>query len=343
MELEQESSFSHRGLYNGFEEEHPDSPEAHQEVSSSHNDILGLEKEVQIKTRRKLVTLNQDKLLSRNGLPYIQKNYKRIKLHHGKDYGSSVGKSGDFTSSHYYKNLSNILQFYQLWAHNLFPKANFTDFIKLANRQSSGNSAKVHIYRRGFIEAEICRVFPDDAIVVGQQQDATYEANDNDNANENENDNGAGINSGEPLSPELNNNSLPGERDEIINNDDSLISRTNGLFVGEEDNDEEELYTTSKRNNIVLGSDAEDHGNRDQPAITSNNQGNENVQQEDEFSDEDADFTELLNKKAEKISTGQLHQENEEEFPSMAEGFESRQAQEDEYEDEMDVLRAMGM
>ncbi|CCC67388.1 hypothetical protein NCAS_0A08300 [Naumovozyma castellii] len=68
-------------------------------------------------TRRTQVKLTAERLLSERGLPYIMKNApKRIRI--------SKRKSG-------YDNLTNIIQFYQLWAHELYPKAKFNDFLKL--------------------------------------------------------------------------------------------------------------------------------------------------------------------------------------------------------------------
>lgn len=67
--------------------------------------------------RRPQVKLTAEKLLSDKGLPYVLKNaHKRIRI-------SSKKNS--------YDNLSNIIQFYQLWAHELFPKAKFKDFMKI--------------------------------------------------------------------------------------------------------------------------------------------------------------------------------------------------------------------
>ncbi|CAI4035525.1 hypothetical protein SMKI_13G1740 [Saccharomyces mikatae IFO 1815] len=69
------------------------------------------------KRRRPQVKLTAEKLLSDKGLPYILKNaHKRIRI-------SSRKNS--------YDNLSGIIQFYQLWAHELFPKAKFKDFMKI--------------------------------------------------------------------------------------------------------------------------------------------------------------------------------------------------------------------
>ncbi|EJS42455.1 csm3p [Saccharomyces arboricola H-6] len=69
------------------------------------------------KKRRPQIKLTAEKLLSDRGLPYVLKNaHKRIRISSRKDP---------------FDNLSNIIQFYQLWAHELFPKAKFKDFMEI--------------------------------------------------------------------------------------------------------------------------------------------------------------------------------------------------------------------
>lgn len=79
------------------------------------------------KTRKPMVKLTAEKLLSDKGLPYLMKNGpKRL-------YISKRKNAHD--------NFSQILQFYQLWAHELYPKAKFKDFIKLC--QTLGKNDRV--------------------------------------------------------------------------------------------------------------------------------------------------------------------------------------------------------
>ncbi|CAR28295.1 ZYRO0F00638p [Zygosaccharomyces rouxii] len=84
------------------------------------------------KTRRVQPKLTSDILLSRRGLPYLVKNGpKRLRI------STSRNKP--------YDNLSQIVQFYQLWAHELYPRAKFKDFIKLC--QNMKNDKAVREYR----------------------------------------------------------------------------------------------------------------------------------------------------------------------------------------------------
>lgn len=81
-----------------------------------------------LRKRRVQVKLTAERLLSEKGLPYLLKHGpKRVRI-------SRKRKSA-------YNNLSHIIQFYQLWAHELFPKAKFKDFLKLCH--TLGKSDKV--------------------------------------------------------------------------------------------------------------------------------------------------------------------------------------------------------
>ncbi|KAG0035339.1 chromosome segregation in meiosis- protein [Podila clonocystis] len=74
------------------------------------------------KKRVKIVTLDSEKLMSEHGLPLLLKQGKRLKIRH--KYTSQAEKNVNVK-----ENLSDLMRVYQTWAHNLFPKANFRDFI----------------------------------------------------------------------------------------------------------------------------------------------------------------------------------------------------------------------
>ncbi|KAF9336926.1 chromosome segregation in meiosis- protein [Podila minutissima] len=74
------------------------------------------------KKRVKIVTLDNEKLMSEQGLPLLLKQGKRLKIRH--KYTSQAEKNANVK-----ENLSDLMRVYQTWAHNLFPKANFRDFI----------------------------------------------------------------------------------------------------------------------------------------------------------------------------------------------------------------------
>ena len=89
---------------------------------------------------RKRVNLDTDKLLDpEKGLDYVMKNArKRIRI-------SKQNSTLD--------NLSSITQFYQLWAHNLYPKAKFKDFLLMA--ENLGNQIEIKSYRRDLYTKEL--------------------------------------------------------------------------------------------------------------------------------------------------------------------------------------------
>lgn len=95
---------------------------------------------IAVKTRRPQVKLTTERLLSNGGLPYVMKKApKSIRI--------SSRKNAQ-------QNLSQIVQFYQLWAHELFPKAKFRDFIKLC--ETLGKTDKtLREYRSNLYRAEM--------------------------------------------------------------------------------------------------------------------------------------------------------------------------------------------
>lgn len=84
------------------------------------------------KPRRVQPKLTSDILLSERGLPHLVKHGpRRLRI------STSRNKP--------YDNLAQIVRFYQLWAHELYPRAKFKDFIKLC--QNMRNDKAVREYR----------------------------------------------------------------------------------------------------------------------------------------------------------------------------------------------------
>lgn len=104
-------------------------------------DVLGVDEEVVIKKRRVMVKLDEDKLMSARGIPYLQAKVKTKLLPHlKKEKGNEL------------RNLNKILQFYQLWAHGLYPRANFQDFIQMA--RATGKKPRMKLMRQSWIADE---------------------------------------------------------------------------------------------------------------------------------------------------------------------------------------------
>lgn len=167
----------------------PNDPAAPQE--NGEEDILGLDKPIKLRTRAKIARMDNARIFSPNGLPYIVKNHgkliRTIQKNDKKFYSNprnSISKTQKF--EHEFDNLSSVLQFYQLWCHGLFPKANFKDCIHLV-RSLNGKSAQLRLYRRELINAELHKLKVAKGIIVedannpeDQEQQQQADADDND-------------------------------------------------------------------------------------------------------------------------------------------------------------------
>lgn len=98
-------------------------------------------------TRKPRVKLTAEKLLSKKGLPYVVQ-------HAPKSCRISKKKSP-------YDNLTGFLQFYQLWAHELYPKAKFKDFVALCG--SLGRTDRdLREYRTNLIRKDMGMLIDED-------------------------------------------------------------------------------------------------------------------------------------------------------------------------------------
>lgn len=128
------------------------------------DDDLGIDQTIKLANKqRKQAKIDDDRLLNRaNGIPYIIKNYSkvnRIIKNHDKQLNKTLINSKNLSSSqkkslkieNEFKNFESILQFYQLWCHGLFPKANFKDCISMIRNFGNKPNA-LKIYRRSLID-----------------------------------------------------------------------------------------------------------------------------------------------------------------------------------------------
>ena len=97
--------------------------------------------EVAVKARRPQVKLTAEKLMSPKGLPYVMKKAPKV-----------IRISNSRRSAH--DNLSKIIMFYHVWAHSLFPKAKFRDFVKLCNTLGKNDSV-LREYRMNLFRADM--------------------------------------------------------------------------------------------------------------------------------------------------------------------------------------------
>lgn len=107
--------------------------------NNNNNDTLGVDdQEVVTKQRKVYQKLDGNKLLTEGGINYVSKKISKKRLFKGRGH-----EKGD---------LNRILAEYQMWAHKLYPKANFTDFIELCKK--AGDSRAVKNKRYEIIDLE---------------------------------------------------------------------------------------------------------------------------------------------------------------------------------------------
>ncbi|PKX99899.1 Swi3-domain-containing protein [Aspergillus campestris IBT 28561] len=100
---------------------------------------LGLDEEVKIsKQRQPVAKLDETRLLSQAGIPKLRLRAKR-KLHF-------KGKGHEFSDA------ARLLNFYQLWLDDLYPRAKFAD--GLAMIEKLGHSKRLRTMRKEWIEEE---------------------------------------------------------------------------------------------------------------------------------------------------------------------------------------------
>lgn len=213
------------------------------EVNPMINEDAGIEETPQLRTeppafdptavittkRRVQVKLTGDKMMDpERGLPHLMKIGKK-RLHISKNKSS-------------YENLSNIVQVYQLWAHQLYPKAKFNDFIKLS--QQLGKSDKtLREYRGNVIRQELGleMVGEEDVnpIITTEQNDTITTSTDN-----NINSHGS----------------------DLGNADDEIIPHSNrrNVFVPEDDSDDDNLYSFANSTAKPIETVAMHNGNEDE-------------------------------------------------------------------------------
>ncbi|KAK6454557.1 replication fork protection component Swi3-domain-containing protein [Scheffersomyces xylosifermentans] len=287
--------------------------------NNPNDEVLG---EIKLTKRLKIAKIDNDRIFNKQyGLNYIVKNHSKLirtlkrndKMFQKKAADTNRKPSSSAKNEHEYNNLSAVLQFYQLWCHGLFPKANFKDCIHLV-RALGSKSPQLRIYRRELIEREIYKL---------KVKQGLEESNN------------------EPMaeSSEIHidvENSIAGNRttnqtDEPNSNDDFMNSEpSNGLFVG--DDDEDDLYHTPStsmiQNNTAVS------GKIDTTLTTTGTvsvlpDGNNTADiSDDAFSDDDEAFLSVVSKS------------NVEEEPTMEELEEFENARDEE---DMELLREFGV
>ncbi|PWY77999.1 chromosome segregation in meiosis protein 3 [Aspergillus eucalypticola CBS 122712] len=105
--------------------------------------VLGLDEKVTItKQRRSTVKLDEGRLLSQAGIPKLRSTAKSKLKFKGK--------------GHEFSDAARLLNFYQLWLDDLFPRAKFAD--GLAIIEKLGHSKRLQTMRREWIDEEKPRI-----------------------------------------------------------------------------------------------------------------------------------------------------------------------------------------
>ncbi|KAF7545789.1 hypothetical protein G7Z17_g8912 [Cylindrodendrum hubeiense] len=97
---------------------------------------LGIDKEVSVQKRARVpnVKLDEERLLSENGIPKLRTRARDLKI---------KGKGHEFSDA------GRLLSFYQLWLDDLFPKAKFLDALGMVEK--AGHKKRIMIARNDFI------------------------------------------------------------------------------------------------------------------------------------------------------------------------------------------------
>ncbi|KAE8374323.1 replication fork protection component Swi3-domain-containing protein [Aspergillus bertholletiae] len=100
---------------------------------------LGLDEEVKV-TRKRLpvAKLDEARLLSQTGIPRLRRTAKQNLKFKGK--------------GHEFSDAARLLQFYQLWLDDLFPRAKFADGLTIIEKL--GHNKRLQVMRREWIEDE---------------------------------------------------------------------------------------------------------------------------------------------------------------------------------------------
>ncbi|KAL4812633.1 replication fork protection component Swi3-domain-containing protein [Aspergillus spinulosporus] len=101
--------------------------------------FLGLDEEVEVaKKRQPVAKLDENRLLTQAGIPKLRRSAKKTLKFKGK--------------GHEFSDLARLLNFYQLWLDDLFPRAKFTDGLAMIERL--GHSKRLQTMRRAWIDEE---------------------------------------------------------------------------------------------------------------------------------------------------------------------------------------------
>ncbi|CEL02443.1 hypothetical protein ASPCAL03613 [Aspergillus calidoustus] len=119
--------------------------------------VLGLDDEVKVaKKRQPVPKLDENRLLTQAGIPKLRRSAKRNLKFKGK--------------GHEFSDLARLLNFYQLWLDDLFPRAKFADGLAMIERL--GHSKRIQTMRRAWIDEEKPKTTGDDDDILDNDTSA---------------------------------------------------------------------------------------------------------------------------------------------------------------------------
>lgn len=201
----------------------------------AQEDSLGLDKPIKLGRVSKIPKITDELLFNpTRGLPMITKNYKKlsrtIKKNDKKleeklrtERSKLAARSAKVEAE--CENLGSVIQFYQFWAHGFFPRANFNDCIRMLRTYKS---AGLKEYRRGLLDHELHKLKVAKGIITeaDEESNPAPEIDDDD------------LYTGPAPTASTETNNVELEEDD---GDWSFMnvhsSSTNGLFVGDDDQD----------------------------------------------------------------------------------------------------------
>lgn len=326
MDLEEELSL--------FQQEETGPTESGQQLQTNGSaekegdDLLGLDQTIKLSSRAKIAKIDNERIFNKQkGLNYVIRNHsKLVRVFQKNDKTLQKTLSSKKTSlsskairqlkhENEFKNLSSMLQFYQLWCHGLFPKAKFKDCLQLL-RSFGSKSGQLKLYRRELIEQELRKLKESKGIIDTESMEIPEAQNQQ--------------------SEQLPENQDPEGIQDMADDDWSFMNtnQSNGLFVGEED----DLYHTPNtlpaeavsRDFDSVASNSEqnasiDAANTETNVPANSNDSNDSDDSDDPFSDNDIPIrSESMNKY--------------DEYP-----VEENEVDDHEHEDELAIMREMGL
>lgn len=192
-------------------------------------DNLGLDQPIKLGKSSKIPKITDELVFNPSrGIPQILKQYPKLTRSIRKrdaKFNESLKKNKHSSKTakslrvdHECENLQHILQFYQLWCHGFFPRANFADCISMLRAYKS---PRLKLYRRELLDNEIRKEKIAQGLIVEEDEPNPLDFAEDDLY-------------GPPPQEQEQTNEASDDDDWGFMNVNK--ANTNGLFVGEEDN-----------------------------------------------------------------------------------------------------------